>query len=140
MKTVLVLEDDVSLLGLIRLIVAEGRYGLLEATSAEQAFARFEENDAHVDLLIADVTLPESSGIRVALELRALLPNLKIIIMSGFPPAMWDEQDAAELQEYPSDSVVTLQKPFAPAALLGNIQRLIGLPFVAAPALKMAAR
>lgn len=139
MKTVLVLEDDVSILALIRLVVEQKGYKVLEATSAEQAFQRFEENDAHVDLLITDVTLPVSSGIRVALELRALLPYLKIIITSGLPSAMWNDQDGAELDELPSDSVITLQKPFVSATLLDSVHRLIGLPFIAAPALQVKA-
>jgi len=138
-KTVLVLEDDAPILALIRLVVENKGYAVLEATSAEQAFERFEEVDAAVHLLIADVTLPASSGLRVALELRSLLPYLKIIITSGFPKAMWDEQDAAELDELPSDSVITLQKPFVPATLLDSIHRLIGYPLIAAPALKMKA-
>jgi CheY-like chemotaxis protein len=136
-KTVLVLEDDVSILALVRLVVEQNGYAVLGATSAQEAFERFEENDGQVDLLIADVTLPVSSGIRVALELRSLLPNLRIILTSGFPESMWNGQDAAELDELPSDSVITLQKPFVPAALLGSVHRLIGLPLIAAPALKM---
>jgi DNA-binding response OmpR family regulator len=75
-KTVLVLEDDASVLALIHQIVEQDGYTVLDATTAEEAFVRFEENDAIVDLLIADVTLPGSSGIRAALELRDLLPYL----------------------------------------------------------------
>lgn len=134
MKTVLVLEDNAPILALIRMAVESQGYTVLAATSAQEAFERFEENDAAVDLLITDVKLPESSGIRVALELRSLLPYLKIIVTSGYPRSAWDEQDAAELDELPSDSVVILQKPFVPATLLECIHRLIGLPLIAAPA------
>lgn len=139
MKTVLILEDNVSILALIRLVVEQNGYAVLEATSAQEAFERFEENDAQVDLLIADVTLPVSSGIRVALELRALLPNLRIVLTSGYPKGMWNDQDAAELDELSSDSVITLQKPFVPVALLDSVHRLIGLPLIATPAHKMKA-
>jgi CheY-like chemotaxis protein len=127
-KTVLVLDDDSAILALIRMVIESSGYAVLEATSAQEAFERFEENDAQVDLLIADVTLRESSGIRVALELRSLLPYLRIIITSGFPTDMWNDQDAAELNELPSDSVIALQKPFDPATLLNSVHRLIGLP------------
>ena len=103
-----------SILALIRMLVESKGYTVLVATSAEEAFERFEANDAYVDLLITDVTLPVSSGIRVALELRSLLPYLKIIIRSGLPSANWNEQDKAELDELPSDSIFILQKPFVP--------------------------
>lgn len=136
-KTVLVLEDNVSILALFRMVVEREGYTVLAATSAQQAFERFEENDAQVDLLLTDVTLPEGSGIRVALELQSLIPCLKIIIMSGFPSTMWRDEDAAAIDELPSDSVITLQKPFVPGTLLDSIHTLIGLPFIAVPALQV---
>jgi len=136
-KTILVVEDDPSILALIRFVLIGDGYSVSEAASAEQAFERFEEHDAQVDLLIADVTLPVGSGIQVALELRSLLPFLKIIITSGFPKAMWDDQKSKELDDLPYDSVVILQKPFVPATLLESIHQLIGLPYPVAPALKM---
>jgi DNA-binding response OmpR family regulator len=98
-----------------------------EANTAEEAFVRFEESDGGIDLLVADVTLPDRPGTRVALELRSLLPNLRVILTCGYPPSMWDEQDAAELSELPSDSVLTLQKPFAPLQLQQAVIRFLGL-------------
>jgi DNA-binding response OmpR family regulator len=69
MKAVLIVEDNPSILALTHFVVERDGYAVLDATSAEQAFARFEENDAQLDLLIVDVTLGSSSGIRVGLEL-----------------------------------------------------------------------
>ena len=139
MKTVLVVEDDAAILALMHHVVERDGYAVFDATSAAQAFERFEENDGHVDLLIADVTLGSTSGIRVALELWSLLPNLRTIISSVYPQSMWPEQDAAELDEYPSDSLAVLQKPFVPAALLDTIHRLIGGSDDRTPALRMKA-
>jgi DNA-binding response OmpR family regulator len=138
-KTVLILEDDASVLALIHQIVEQDGYTVLDATTAEEAFIRFEENDAIVDLLIADVTLPGRSGVRTALELRDLLPYLKIVITSGYPSDHWDRLDAAELEQLPSDSVEVLQKPFSLTSLLDTIHRLIGWPQVMAPVQKMKA-
>jgi DNA-binding NtrC family response regulator len=124
---------------LIRLIIGQNGYNILEAPTVGQAFERFEENDAQVDLLIADATPPASTGIHVALELQSLVPYLKIIVMSGYPPSMWSAQDAADLAELPSDSLITLQKPFAAATLRDSVARFLGLPFSAAPARQMKA-
>ena len=139
MTTILIVDDDPCILALVRLVVEEGSYLVLEANSAHQAFDRFEEADGQIDLLIADVKLPVFSGIRVALELRALLPNLKIIVTSGYPPALWDEQDKSELDQLPTDSVVTLEKPFVPTELMDTIHGLVGLPCKMVPALQMKA-
>jgi CheY-like chemotaxis protein len=126
--TILILEDEPSSMDLIRTVLAPLGHTILEATTAEEAFVRFEESDGEIDLLVADVTLPVSSGIRVALELRSLLPYLRIILTSGYPPQMWDEQDVAELSELPSDSLATLQKPWLPALLRQTVTRFIGMP------------
>jgi CheY-like chemotaxis protein len=125
--TILVLDDDPSVIALIRVMLLPLGHTILEANTAEEAFIRFEENDGGIDLLIADVTLPDRPGTQVALELRSLLPYLRIIMASGYPPTMWNEQEAAELSELPSDSVLTLQKPFAPFQLQQAVMRLLGL-------------
>jgi len=125
--TILVLEDEPSIMIVIRMVLAPMGHNLLEARTAEEACVRFRESDGMIDLLIADVTLPVSSGIRVALEFRSRLPYLRTILTSGYPPDMWDEQDAAELSELPSDSIVTLQKPFTPKFLQQAVARFAGM-------------
>lgn len=126
MKTILILEDEPVVMALIRRVLSK-RYAILESTTAEEALQRFSEHHCAVDLLIADVTLPVSSGIRVALELRGANQALRIILTSGYPPEMWPDQDAAELNEIPSGSVATLLKPFLPATLQEMVAALIGL-------------
>jgi DNA-binding response OmpR family regulator len=126
-KSILLVEDEPAILGLLTSVVSRDGYTVLKARSTEEALLRFEENDGFVDLLIADVTLPTSSGVHLAVELRALLPFLRIILTSGYPSPLWDGQDADELSDLPSDSVITLQKPFRPESLLEHIHRMIGL-------------
>ncbi len=125
--TILILEDDPALMNLTRMVLNPWGHTILVAATAEQAFQRFEECHGQIDLLIADVTLPTASGIRVALELRSFLPYLRVILTSGYPPQMWPDQDAAELSELPSDSVATLQKPFTPNSLRQTVSRFIGM-------------
>jgi CheY-like chemotaxis protein len=125
--TILILEDESYIMDLTRRVLTPLGHTILEAATADEAFRRFEDSDGGIDLLIADVTLPISSGIRVALELRSLLPFLRIILTSGYPPDMWNAQDAAELSELPSDSVATLQKPWVPELLRQTVARFVGM-------------
>ncbi len=124
MKTVLVLEDEPVVMNLIRYVLSK-EYVVLQSTTAAEALQRFHDHEGDIHLLLADVTLPVSSGIRVALELRSWNPRLKVILTSGYPPDMWPDQDTAELDELPSDSVATLQKPFTPAMLLSRVGALL---------------
>jgi CheY-like chemotaxis protein len=129
MKTILLVEDDPVVMSVFRSVLQSKGYAILEATSAEQAL-KWLGNPQRIDLIIADVGLPLRSGIRVALELRKSIPDLRIILTSGYPPDMWP--DVALLREVPSDAIRILQKPFLPKELLDKTEELIGIPNSAA--------
>jgi CheY-like chemotaxis protein len=115
MKTLLVLEDDRSVMMILRLMLEQ--YSLIEASNAEQALHLFTDHDRRIDLLVADLTLPRSSGIQVALLLRSKSPTLPVILTSGYPVSAWSDRDSADLQRLGSTSVAILQKPFQGRAL-----------------------
>ena len=95
-KTVLVLEDKPAIMKLLK--QALSRYNLIEATATDEALRPFADRGHHVDLLIADVTLPTDSGLRVAFFLRTAVRNLPVILTSGYPVISWSvrEEDAAK--------------------------------------------
>ena len=125
MKTILVVEDDPFVLSVFRSVLRPKGYAILEATSAEQAL-KWYGTPQQIDLIIADVALPLRSGIQVALELRKSVPDLRIILTSGYPLNMWP--DVAMLHEVPPDAIRILQKPFLPKELLYKTEELIGNP------------
>jgi CheY-like chemotaxis protein len=127
-KTILVLEDEPILLSLLRLILRRSGYSVLEAGDAEEALRKFHLNNRNLDLVIADVNLPSSSGIQVALVLRAELPDLRVILTSGYPATTWNPRDSADLWRLGPDSVRVLQKPFRPLTLLNTVRELTAAP------------
>ena len=132
MKTILLLEEESSLLKLWRRALTLNGYAIWEAANAEDAIRRFLDANRRIDLLLADVTLPASSGILVALLLRAEVPGLSVILTSGYPQTAWETRDAADLERLGPDSVLVLQKPFTNQTLLNSIQELTGAPSAAA--------
>jgi len=104
----------------------------LESINAADAIARFQHARGQIDLFVADVNLPSSSGIQVALLLRVKLPSLKVILTSGYPRNDWKHRDEGDLERLDSNSLIILQKPFMPQALLHCIQKLNEVPFAAA--------
>ena len=123
MKTVLVLEDERSLMKLLRHVLKQ--FSLIEATTAEQALRLFIEHGRQVDLLVADLTLPTSSGIQVALLLRAEIPDLPVILTSGYPVSYWTGRDYTDLQRLGSTSVALLSRPFQAQVLSDAVRKLI---------------
>ena len=138
MSTILIVEDEPSILILMAGILEASGHVVLKASALEEALQQFENVDASIDLLIADVNLPGTSGVRIALELLSSLPNLAVILTSGHTPDMWDQDDLAQLNEVPPESVAILQKPFLPAALLQAASRFVSVPILPGIALERA--
>jgi DNA-binding response OmpR family regulator len=129
-QTILVLEDETDLMALLRHILKQ--YRLIEAATAEHALRLFGDHDRRIDLLLADVMLPTSSGIQVALLLRSEIPNLPVILTSGYPVTVWAEREAADLKRLGSNSLAILQKPFKTQVLPNTVREMIGIvPFEA---------
>jgi CheY-like chemotaxis protein len=123
-KRLLVLEDEPSVMRSIRHMLR--RYSIIEASTAEQALRLFIDHGRCVDLLLADVTLPTSSGIQVALLLRSEIRRLPVILISGYPVSGWCRNDSADLDRLGSNSVAIFQKPFQVQGLLRAVRRLTG--------------
>jgi PAS domain S-box-containing protein len=125
--TILILDDEESVLELTALYLRDRGYATLTATSAESAMERFGAQEP-LDLLIADVTLPGASGVEAGYRLKQCTPALKLLFMSGYSPEEWSAQDKAFVGLLPADSVRILRKPFSARELLAQVGELIGTP------------
>jgi CheY-like chemotaxis protein len=103
-------------------------FSLIEAATVEQAIRLFLARGRQVDLLVADVTLRVSSGTLVALLLRSEIPNLPVILTSGYPVSVWSDRTSAELDRLGPDSVEIVEKPYRAQALSNIVRELIGEP------------
>jgi len=72
------------------------------------------------DLLISDVMMPELSGIDLAIQVRRLCPNCKVLLFSGHAATAHSLKDARE-KGYAFEFLL---KPVHPADLLAKIQSL----------------
>ena len=129
---ILVLEDDSDVATFFRLVLQTREYTVSETLEAYNGLS------GPYDLLIADVNLPVSSGIEVALKLLASTSNLKIILTSGFPIECFGHRHRVLFNQLPSDSVRFLMKPFSMDEVLHTIDSFVasevGSPRVAAAA------
>jgi len=122
-KTILVLEDEPPVMDVLRRVLKG--YAIWEATSAEQALARFLDNHRHIDLLFSELALRVSSGIYVALLLRSEVPDLKVILASRYPPWVWNS-DFGDVARLGDKAVAILPKPLVPEQILETVQGFIG--------------
>jgi CheY-like chemotaxis protein len=80
----LVVDDEPDVLGAaIELFKAMG-YDVISATNGLEAVELAKSHPA-LDVLFTDVLMPGLDGVSVALEVRKLNPELKVVLVSGFP-------------------------------------------------------
>jgi PAS domain S-box-containing protein len=118
--TILVVEDNVTVRLAVLSILRDCGYTVLEAGSYTEALAKVDANN-EVDLLLADLVLPEVSGRNLAHRLRAKLPGLKCLYMSGYEPE-------TKLEHEESDPVVFFRKPFTGSTLLQAVREVLDVP------------
>jgi CheY-like chemotaxis protein len=101
---VLVVEDDDTSLSAFTQVIGNV-FGctVLAAASAEAAL-RIVESGARIDLMFSDVVMPGINGVTLARMARAQLPNLPIILTTGFPGVV---------ESAISIGVIPLLKPFS---------------------------
>ena len=113
---VLVVDDDVELVGLLRFALTGAGYEVEAAFDGEQALARIA--DATFDLVILDVNLPVLDGFGVLKELRARsqVPVMMLTVRAA-------EEDEVQGLDLGADDY--LKKPFSPRALLARVRSLL---------------
>ena len=84
LPTILVVEDDSSILKMVKLILEEAGLGVLSAGSAHQARLIAESFPHPIHLLLSDVMMPDVSGPELANTLKQNRPEMRVMLMSGF--------------------------------------------------------
>jgi PAS domain S-box-containing protein len=83
-ETVMVVEDEPSILKLTKMILEILGYRALSAGTPGEAIKLAEEHDGEIHLLITDVVMPEMNGRELAERLQSITPGIKILFMSGY--------------------------------------------------------
>ncbi|HYZ63274.1 MAG TPA: PAS domain S-box protein [Acetobacteraceae bacterium] len=118
-ETVLVIDDEPTVLMLIREVLEELGYSTLEAADGVSGLDRLQAHPA-VDLLITDVGLPGGmNGPEVAAAARRKRPGLKVLFITGYAESK--VLDPASFE--PGMQVLT--KPFALDTLAARIKALL---------------
>ena len=118
-KTILVVEDDKSLLPMITYNIEKNGLQVKSATNGEDALLLIKEEIP--SLAIFDWMIPEPNGLELCKILRRKqeTSNLPIIMLT----AREEEEDRIRGLEYGADDYIS--KPFSPAELIARIKALI---------------
>ncbi len=118
-KTILYVEDNEANRKIVRLLLKNTRYQLIEAHDGEAGVAKALE--ARPDLILMDVQLPKISGLEATRRLRAesATAATPIIVITSFALS-GDDQKAKEV-----GATAYLAKPYSPRDLLALIRSTV---------------
>lgn len=129
-KTVLIVEDEMNIVDIVRFNLQREGYATLEAYDGEAGLALAREKKP--DLILLDVMMPKMMGFDVCRALRAEGDNVPVIILT----AREEEADKVLGLEIGADDYIT--KPFSMRELMArvkaNIRRAAMAPQTPAPA------
>jgi two-component system cell cycle sensor histidine kinase/response regulator CckA len=114
---VLVADDEAVVRDMARRILESAGYRILEACDGAQAVALL-RSGTHVDLLMADLEMPNLSGEEMVQQIRAIERDVKVLYVSGVVDRLLDARPILwEGEAY-------LEKPFSPAGLVEAVNLL----------------
>jgi CheY-like chemotaxis protein len=116
--TVLIVDDEKPIRMLERRFLERAGYRVLEAADGPSAIALLDEN-APLDLLLADVEMPLLLGSEMARRIRRIRPDLKVLFVTGHVDRLFEEQPLLWEGE------AFLDKPFDSAGLLEAVSLLL---------------
>jgi len=120
--TILVVDDEDEIRGLMREVLEADGYRVIEARSGPEALAVADRYRDPLDMLLTDVVMPHMNGPELAAQLGAGRPGLRVLYVSGYV----GEAPCAEVVLEPGTPF--LLKPFGPEELTRAVRRVLETP------------
>ena len=114
--TVLLVDDDDAVRGVVRGGLEARGFKVLEANSGEEALAI--AGDVSPQVAVIDYAMPGMDGAQTAERLRGMIPGLPIILASG-------HADTAAVERVLGGAASVMRKPFDIAALADEVSRIL---------------
>lgn len=123
MAKILIVDDNADLLRSTAAVIRAHGHEVATAENGAEALKRADLDSFH--LVITDILMPEKEGFETIMTLRRLLPELRIIAVSGggYIDARQYLDSASMLGAH-----LTLEKPFSGLDLMIAVNKVLGAP------------
>ncbi|MEO8178160.1 MAG: ATP-binding protein [Deltaproteobacteria bacterium] len=111
-RNILLIDDEPAVRVVTGRLLNELGHRVMTADSGQRGLELFSEQPAAIDLVVLDLTMPETPGEQILDELRLVRRDVPVVITSGF-----QAQDASKLLQVPN-VIGFLDKPHT----LGNLE------------------
>lgn len=117
--TILLVEDDNGVRGMLREALSQAGYRVCEAANGAEAIDRWGGQLDKIDLVVTDIVMPALNGLRLREEIQKRRPDIVVVCMSGHSEELINTQIQLDV---PPD---TLQKPVLPDVLVRKVRELL---------------
>jgi DNA-binding NtrC family response regulator len=118
----LVVDDDPDIVQVLKLGLLKNGFMIEAFTDPQEALQGFKSDAESYCLVLSDIRMPSLSGIQLSRKLKAINPNVKVILMTAF-----EIRDNEFSKVFPSTQVDGfVQKPIGIKDLTDKILTLIG--------------
>ncbi len=118
-ETILLVEDEPSILKILTGLLSEKGYTTLAAQDARTAISISEQFPDKIDLLVTDIVLPDMNGVRLSDHLETSRPSMKTLFMSGYAQEMITHFNKL------AEGVNFIQKPFAIKSFMDMVSQML---------------
>ncbi len=118
-ETVLVIEDDHSVRNILRVMLEQSGYAVMEACDGEEGVNVYKVNGRFIHLVLSDVIMPKKNGRQVYDEIKELDKHAKVLFMSGY------SVDVLYNRMIMEKGFHFIQKPMKPRELLVKIREML---------------
>ncbi len=118
-ETILLVEDEEPVRKLLRETLEEAGYTVLEASDGGEALSLLARSGKKIHLILSDVVMPKMGGRDLADQAASLHPEIKVLLISGYPETVLTQQDLSQ-GVFP-----LLFKPFTPYDLTDRVRNIL---------------
>ena len=124
-ETILLVEDDAALRGLMSKALRRYGYQVWEAANGQEAISICDREKGPIHLLLTDVVMPQMGGGELAERMALLRPEMKVLFMSGYTT------NAIVHYGVLDEGINFVQKPVKVLSLLQKVREVLegGQPF-----------
>lgn len=118
-ETIMVVDDEQAVREIAAEILERNGYKVMTCPSGEAALSAYEESNGNIDLFLMDLGMPGMGGRKCLKELKALNPNVNVVIASGYTAA----REAEDPLEFGARDFI--RKPYRLTHLLKTVRKVL---------------
>ncbi|MGH7855374.1 MAG: ATP-binding protein, partial [Candidatus Binatia bacterium] len=116
---ILVIEDESSMLYLLRKVLLRQGYQVVEASDGQMALDVYEREKDNIDAVLLDLGIPKISGQDVLRQMKQKNPDVKVIVASGYiEPELKSNMKRIGIEHF-------IDKPYLPDQVVHTLQSLL---------------